>query len=91
MIQDLEYMKKINITYHSINIECRKDDDDKWLHQEDNEDRLKKFPKNMPSYANKKLDTYFNENYNGTMISMGECYNLIGIDIDKLILLDKLY
>lgn len=70
----VQILDKYEISHYSINIELTFNED---------EQKLKKDPKNMPSYKNKKLKPYFNSSKNGTIIFLGNKYNLIGVDVDN--------
>lgn len=80
--EDLDFLDKHNITYYSINVECKKDEDGNWLHKKDYPDQLIKWTNKFPTYKNKKLKTYYSDERNSSMILLGDRYNLIGIDID---------
>lgn len=83
MEDDLKIMENFGIVYYSINIKCEKDIDGKWITKKDYPDRLFKKPFGLPLFKDKKINMKYNPNCNGTIVPMGEVYNLIGIDIDN--------
>lgn len=72
---DLDYLDSINITYHSIRNDLYRNDN--------NEIKKKPLSSTIPPYKDAHLETCRNDNLNGTIIFLGEVYNLIGIDIDN--------
>lgn len=80
MKKDLRYLDTIEIAYMSIDMNIRSEKGDDYI---DETTRVKKEPKNVPSYKDKKVETKYISKCNGTMIPTGKAYNLIGIDVDN--------
>lgn len=78
---DLNTFEKLNIVYHSIKLEVKKDDKGQYIYK--NGLRFEKVPLNLPCYKDIKLETFYNKNCNSSIIPLGEVYDLIGIDIDN--------
>ena len=81
--ENLETLEKLNIVYHSIQLEIKKNDAGEYIYKKDFPGRFIKIPSTLPLYKNIKLKTKRIKNYNSSIIPMGESYNLIGIDIDN--------
>lgn len=73
--KDLKKLDALGITYRSIGINATLN----------KEGRVVKdlVGKTITPYRDVKLEKYFNEYYNGTMIPLGKRYNLIGVDVDN--------
>jgi len=73
--QQLKELDKLKVVYYGLNMD---------LEWDKKENKYKKVVKRYPKYANIKLKTSFNMKLNNVcMIPTGECYNLIGVDIDN--------
>jgi P4 family phage/plasmid primase-like protien len=71
----IEILKKRNITFHSVNIDLKYDE---------KENKIKKFPSNVPLYKDKKLQSVYDSFKNGLIIPLGDIYDgLIGVDVDN--------
>ena len=80
---DLMKMKKKSIIYHSTSIEIEKNDEGEYLYHEEYPDRIKKKALKYPKYRDVKLGTFYDKKKNGSLVFMGELYNLIGVDVDN--------
>jgi hypothetical protein len=63
----------LKIVHHSINLNLIRN----------KENLIKKKPSGFPNYKNVELETFIDYKYNGSIIPLGEIYNLIGIDVDN--------
>ena len=81
--EDINVLDKLNISYFSCELYIEKNEKGEYIRDEDN--RLKKIIESttITKYKDRKINTYFNKSYNGTAITLGEKYNLIGFDVDN--------
>jgi hypothetical protein len=80
---DLTGLTKCNIIYHSVAMDVERTTDRKYIMNSKYPDRITKKVVRLPKFANIKHITNHNEKLNGSVIFLGEQYNIIGIDIDN--------
>lgn len=74
ILSQIKILDKLNINYHSINL---------YLQWNKTKDKYDKKVLEMPIYRNKLVETKYIKTKNGTIIFLGERYNLIGVDVDN--------
>lgn len=74
--KDIGIFKEKGIVFHSIKNEL-------YEKQEGDKVVIKKKPTNMPNYKDIVLEKKYNRKLNGTIIPLGESYDLIGVDVDN--------
>ena len=92
MNKDLKFLEEKKIVFYSVDITIPLTSAGTYAMHSKYSDRIKKAPKGLPSYKNIKVTTKCDSTKNGSVIFLGDVYNLIGIDIDnKGDTIDKYY
>jgi hypothetical protein len=80
---DLVKLTEFNIVYYSVGMDVERINGTNYKMNAKYPDRITKKVSGLPKYADIKHTTNYNKNLNGSVIFLGENYNLIGIDIDN--------
>ncbi len=83
MDKDLKYLEEQEIVFYSIDIVIPLKNDNTYIMHPQYPDRITKCPKGLPPFRNIKVTKKYDPIKNGSVIFLGEIYNLIGIDIDN--------
>ena len=83
LTEQLNHFTNAGITVHSIALFPQTDDDGQLIFDKYNNLKKKPDQRTIPSYQNKKIDTFISNHLNASIAPMGDVYNLIGIDVDN--------